>query len=205
MTEQYKKTLLSRVIDDDSNDEEDGDIDETARFQGQGYSNTIKFCETHPGRKFCNLGTLKQKVIPKVYMSQGKLCNIKDLKIKNAKVDAETTKKRKDYAKMALLMFYPLRNLDDIKLKDSYWKFFRRELKLYRKNKTTTFWPKGFVILQNIQDRITMDSDTKRARDYITATTTNEAPPDEEARSPNSRSDNFNDLDDILKYCRQDR
>ena len=102
-------------------------------------------------------------------------------------------------------MFYPLRNLDDIKLKDSYWKFFRRELKLYRKNKTTTFWPKGFVILRNIQDRITMDSDTKRARDYITATTTNEAPSDEEARSPNSRSDNFDDLDDILKYCRQDR
>ena len=205
MAQQYKKTLLSRVIDDDSDDEEDGDIDETARFHGQGYSNTIKFCETHPGRKFCNLGTLKLKVIPKVYMPQDKLCNIKDLKIKDDKVDAETMKKREDYAKMALLMFYPLRNLDDIKLKNSYWELFHRQLKRHQKGKSTTFWPYGFTILQNIQDRITMDNDTKRARDYITATTTNEAPPDEEARSPNSRSDNFNDLDDILKYCRHDR
>lgn len=205
MAQHYKKTLLSRVIDDDSDDEEDGDIDETARFHGQGYSNTIKFCETHPGRKFCNLGKLKLKVIPKVYMPQGKLCNIKDLKIKEDKVDAETMKKREDYAKMALLMFYPLRNLDDIKLNKSHWGLFHQQLTRHQKGKSTTFWSKGFRILQNIQDRITMDNDTKRARDYITATTTNEAPPDEEARSPNSRSDNFNDLDDILKYCRHDR
>jgi len=62
------------------------------------------------------LGKLKLKVIPKVYMLQGKLCNIKELKIKNDKVDTETKKKCEDYAKMALLMFYPLGNLDDIKL-----------------------------------------------------------------------------------------
>ncbi len=102
-------------------------------------------------------------------------------------------------------MFYPLRNLDDIKLKNSYWKLFHQELELHKDDKKNTFWPDGFRILQNIQDRITMDSDTKRAQDYITATTTSEAPPNEEDRSPNSRSDNINDLDDILKYCRQDR
>ncbi len=47
-----------------------------------------------------------------------------------------------------------------------------------------------------------MNSDTQQARDYITATATSEAPPNEEDISPNSRSDNINDLDEILKYCR---
>lgn len=135
MSRQYKKPLLTWVIDDDSDNEEDGYIYETARYQGQGYSNTIKFCETLPRRRFCNLGKLKLKVIPKVYMLQGKLFNIKELKIKNDKVDAETKKKREDYAKMALLMFYPLRNLDDIKLKNYYWKLFHQELELHKDEK----------------------------------------------------------------------
>ena len=105
-------------------------------------------------------------------------------------------------------MFYPLRNLDDIKLKGSYWKLFRHELQLHREDKPAhkcTLWPDGFVILQNIQDRMTMDKDVKRAEDYITATTTNEAPLEEENRMQNPGRDNLDDLDDILKFCSKDR
>ena len=65
--------------------------------------------------------------------------------------------------------------------------------------------PDGFEILQNIQDRMTMDKDVKRAEDYITATTTNEAPHEEENRMPNLGRDNLDDLDDILNFCSKDR
>lgn len=207
MSMYYKKTLLSKVIDDDDDIEEDDDVDETAQYRGQGYTNTIKFCKTHPGRRFCNLGRLKQMVVPKVYIPDGKLCNIEELKIGIKKVDTATKRKRENYAKIALLMFYPLRNLNDIKLKGSYWKLFRRELQMHQDDKThkCKLWPDGFEKLQNIQDRMTMDKDVKRAEDYITATTTNEAPPEEENRTPNPGRDNLDDLDDILKFCSKDR
>ncbi len=40
----------------------------------------------------------------------------------------------------------------------------------------TVFWKKGFEILQNIQDRSTLERHVKRARDPISITTNNEKP-----------------------------
>ena len=42
--------------------------------------------------------------------------------------------------------------------------------------KKTVFWKKGFEILQNIQDRSTLEKHVKRARDPISITTKNEKP-----------------------------
>ena len=42
--------------------------------------------------------------------------------------------------------------------------------------KKTIFWKKGFQILQNIQDRSTLEKHVKRARDPISITTINEKP-----------------------------
>ena len=42
--------------------------------------------------------------------------------------------------------------------------------------KKTVFWKKGFEILQNIQDRATLEKHVKRARDPISITTKNEKP-----------------------------
>ena len=38
---------------------------------------------------------------------------------------------REDYAKMALLMFYPFRCKNDLRLEDSYWKKYKKELSEY--------------------------------------------------------------------------
>ena len=54
-------------------------------------------------------------------------------------------------------MFYPFRKLEDLKTNGSYWNTFSNQLKKYIEQNGTKFWKKGFEILQNIQDRLTMD------------------------------------------------
>ena len=65
----------------------------------------------------------------------------------------ETQRIREEYAKIALLMFYPFRTVDDIKLQGSHWKLFQRELESYNNGENTVMWKEGFEILQNIEDR----------------------------------------------------
>jgi hypothetical protein len=66
--------------------------------------------------------------------------------------------------------------LNDLKYDGSYWKLFHNELERHNNNKETVFWKKGFKILQNIQDRSTLEKHVKRARDPISITTKNEKP-----------------------------
>ncbi len=73
-------------------------------------------------------------------------------------------------------MFYPFRQLNDLKYDGSYWKLFHNELGRHNNNEETVFWKKGFEILQNIQDRSTLEKHVKRARDPISITTKNEQP-----------------------------
>ena len=67
-------------------------------------------------------------MIPVIYMPEDRLLSIADLQIKigdkNKEVDNETKQAREEYVNTALFMFYPLRCLADIKLNESYWKFF---------------------------------------------------------------------------------
>ncbi len=65
--------------------------------------------------------------------------------------------------KMALLMFYPSRQLNDIKCDGSYWKMFHNELEKHISKEDMVFWKKGFEILQNIQDRSTLEKHIKRS------------------------------------------
>ena len=73
-------------------------------------------------------------------------------------------------------MFYQFQQLNDLKYDGSYWKLFHNELVRHNNNKETVFWKKGFEILQNIQDRSTLEKHVKRARDPISITTKNETP-----------------------------
>jgi hypothetical protein len=73
-------------------------------------------------------------------------------------------------------MFYPFCQLTDLTCKKSYWKKFHQELTKQNKNKNTIFWKKGFEILQNIQDRDTLQKHVRRARDPIYMVTVNEKP-----------------------------
>ena len=51
---------------------------------------------------------------------------------------------------------------------------FHNELEKHINKEDTVFWKKGFEILQNIQDRSTLEKHVKRARDPISTTTKNE-------------------------------
>ena len=64
--------------------------------------------------------------------------------------------------------------------------------------KETVFWKKGFEILQNIQDRSTLEKHVKRARDPISITTKNEKPNETnsiQTKSPVGSSNGIDILD----------
>ena len=91
------------------------------------------------------------------------------------------------YAKMALLMFHPFCQLTDLTFKESYWKKFHQELTKYNKNENNIFLKKGFEILQNIQDRDTLQKHVRRARDRISMVTVNEKPDEKKTLKVNAR------------------
>jgi hypothetical protein len=102
---------------------------------------------------------------------------------------------------MALVMFYPFRTLNDLKLHDSYWKLFNKQRLCHNQKKNTKFWAKGFEILQNIEDRLNIQKNLKRARDPITITTIN-IQPTETIKSKNNYT-NMTQIADILDMGKQ--
>ena len=114
---------------------------------------------------------MKKWVIPKVYIPERKLCRVEYLKLDIAHVNDDTRLMRETYAKIALLVFYPHRELCDLKMGGSYWTLFASELNNHRDKNNTSFWKQGFEILQNIEDRMTMDKSSKRATDRVTTNT----------------------------------
>ena len=81
---------------------------------------------------------------------------------------------------MALLMFYPFRKFEDLQLNKRHWPLYKRELDIYERWKECgshgepiglQFWKDGFQMLQNMEDRKTLDKYAKRARDVITKKT----------------------------------
>jgi hypothetical protein len=48
--------------------------------------------------------------------------------------------------------------------------------KMFHNKLDTVFWKKGFEILQNIQDKSTLEKHVKRAQDPISITTKNQKP-----------------------------
>ena len=100
-------------------------------------------------------------------------------------------------------MFYPCRKLSDLKKRGSYWSLFYAQLERYRIREKTTFWKRGFHILQNIQDRMTLDKNMKRATNFITNVTTCQA--QEENKNKQLNTNNDGDIDDILDFCKPRR
>ena len=202
----YKKIYKSKqdIAALNEHDNNDDDMQDYERALGQGYkAEKYNFSDTHPGYKFSHLAELKKEVIPKVYYADDSLCRIGQLKLHKADVDKETYNLRERYAKTALLMFYPHRCLDDLKMRNSYWEFFALQLTLHRQSEQTNFWEKGFEILQNIENRQAMDdvSSSSRASDRVTNMTECKEP-DTTTKHPNqSRQDGEPGLNDILNFC----
>ena len=88
--------------------------------------------------------------------------------------------------KMALLMFYPFRQLKDLTIDGSYWRQFHKQLQCHLKQKHTKFWENGFEILQNIEDRATLQKHVTRARDPITMVTINTKPDEATKKKKNA-------------------
>ena len=138
--------------------------------------------KSHPGSQFSHLAELNCDVISKLSLPEGKLCDIELLRLGEIDIDDDVKDIKEDYAKMALIMFYPFRTVDDLKTDGSYWKQFQEQLDLHTENvhlkqkkrekNKFSFWEKGFEILQNIQDRFTLERKLKRARDPINLQTT---------------------------------
>jgi hypothetical protein len=131
-------------------------------------------------------------------LPRDKLCPIEELELHSTNLNEITIDKREMYAKMALIMFYPFRELSDLTcIGESYWKTFHQELTSHRSKKDTKFGKKGFEILQNIQDRLTLQKHLKRPRDPIFMTTVNEKPNEE--KKTKSQSPDENKVMDILQ------
>jgi hypothetical protein len=66
--------------------------------------------------------------------------------------------------------------LNDLTIKGSYREKFSQELQRHLDQKITKFSQQGFKVLQNINDRMILQKQLKRAKDPIYMTTKNEKP-----------------------------
>jgi hypothetical protein len=102
----------------------------------------------------------------------------------------ELIDKHEMYAKMALLMFYPFRQLTKLTSEKNYWKKLHRELTKHNNKENTLFWKKGFEILQNIQDRDTLQKHVRHARDPISMVAVNKKPDEKRTLNVKARYQN---------------
>jgi hypothetical protein len=114
LTRRYKKTFKSHNITQITSDE-------GGHHEVRGVRR-YKFNQSHPGYKFSYLAELKQPTIPRIALPKDKLCALNELQLNAKNPTEDSIDKREMYAKMALLMFYPFRQLTDLTCEKSYWK-----------------------------------------------------------------------------------
>ena len=136
------------------------------------YNRNVVFASGHPGLLYSTCIKRDRYVVPRVYFNKGSLCSIEDLDMNNHHPAGHTVQAREQYAKIALLQFYPFRSANDLKINNSHWDLFMRELSKKRQGRKTKFRDYGFTVLQNINDRMTMQRQGTRPVDEITRQTT---------------------------------
>jgi hypothetical protein len=87
--------------------------------------------------------------------------------------------------------------LDELPIEGSFWEKFSEQLQNHLESKETKFWPKGFEILQNINDRLTPEKEPKLAKDSIFLTTNNKKT--DETKHQQEQSPKQNIETDILQ------
>ena len=112
-------------------------------------------------------------------MKEDMLCDIADLVLDKNLPSESVLVCRENYAKQALMMFYPYRTIDNWRLNNSFWSNFVQVggLTPYKPNnnlrdnnclrESKHFWEKGKDIFHNIQVRQTMEHDMSRPSDPI--------------------------------------
>ena len=160
---------------------EEGDK-ESATFQetnGQSYEDiNLEFINGHEARMFTKLSKLKQWVVPMMFYDGERICKIELLDLGRTETNPIAKEFREEYAKTALMMFYPFRDKTDLMINNSHWMLFEQELNKYNSGEPTVFWQKGFEILQNIEDRKNLQHNIEKREDKVTRETRNRLPTD---------------------------
>ena len=128
-TEQYEKKFYS-FKDMDANKQD-------LIAPGTEDSERYRFIEGHPGQEFAYIIKLKLSAVVVTSLPKGKLCLVRDLELDTDTPSDVVKDKRNDYAKMALMMFYPFRELKDLKKDNSYWNRFEEERARHLEGKET--------------------------------------------------------------------
>ena len=136
----------------------------------------LEFTEGHEAKMFTKLTRLKQWVVPMMFYDGDSLCNIELLDLGHTDVNPIAQDFREEYAKIALMMFYPFREKSDLMIDGSHWNLFAKELNKHNMGETTLFWPKGFEILQNIENRRNLQHNIEKREDTVTRNTRNRLP-----------------------------
>jgi hypothetical protein len=163
------------------------------------YKNKFEFLTSHPSKDYCYLIEQSTEKIPKVFTEKDVFCSIDNLEMENQQqtISKHTVLCRENYARNALLLFYPYRNLQDLLTEGTFWKTFQSELLKNKQGVVTKLWEKGFQILQNRQDRVSLHASKERAADYITKQTTL-SPHFPSTRKTHNKRSNLPDLTDLL-------
>jgi hypothetical protein len=153
----YCMVLNYDVVQAGSMTSEDSGTRRSQKYKGE----ELYFQDEHPSRGRSHVRELKHIQVPVIYTTQsfpdiGQLELDSDTPSKNAEMQREY------YAKLALLLFYPFRNFDQLRHKDgSFWskyiwakdngKLWSYDPKNYLSQDTSA---RSLVVLQNIQNEI---------------------------------------------------
>ena len=77
----------------------------------------------HPGRRYCYLKKSQKLKIPKISMPKGMICDLEELELDQLEPSDNAVEKRENYAKVALILFYPYQDKEIFQLDDhsSLW------------------------------------------------------------------------------------
>ena len=108
-------------------------------------SSVFQFFAEHPSSQYTYLVKRKFIAVPKICNTK-LFPNVKELKVNSYETDEHTKWLREEYAKLALLLFYPFQNKSDLTINESFWKKYQTVMA------SSGFSPTSLSVMQNIQD-----------------------------------------------------
>ena len=169
-----RETAPSEEIDQDMSDDTEN-IDSTKSTKSNN-ADESEFTKGHEARMYTKMIKRTQWVVPMMFYDGDSLCNMEHLQLGHSEANPIAQELREEYAKVALMMFYPFRNKNDLLLNDNHWDLFEQELNRHNNGEKTLFWSKGFEILQNIENRRNLQHNIERREDTVTRNTRNRLP-----------------------------
>ena len=115
----------------------------------------------HPGRQYCYLKESSKEYVPLLSCPKGMICDLEMLELDGDVLGCETepsstaVSARENYAKCALVMFYPFRGTELFELSgcdDCLWDKLQRVMSKNNQDEDISFWNEGQFVLQNMQD-----------------------------------------------------